>query len=162
MDFITFIAALGSVAAIATFVLTAPNAKMPSIKIHSWGFGSDLYLHPCFVLRFKFSTSFHSVEVLSVSLPGYRLRPRDTSFISSTGDPSVVSVNFETGLHGGEKEFAFDCFPVNGQPEPPQISQLSVRMRWHRISWSHKRLLSRPSKIDWAMLTPESDKKQNS
>lgn len=148
MNFIDILEPIGYCAAIGTLALMISNIKVPSIKVRTWTFNRDLYLHPCYVLRFSFRTTFPGVEVLSVSLPGYKIRPRDPSFVFTTGDPSVVSVRLESGIHGCEKEFAFDCFPLNGQPHPPQSSQLSVRMKWHCISWSCKRRVSLPSQID--------------
>lgn len=148
VTFIDILEPAGYCAAIATLMLMLSTIKFPSIKLRSWSFGKDLYLHPCYVLNFSFRTTIPSVEVLSVSLPGYRLRPRDSSFIFTTDDPSVVSVRLESGIRGCEKDFTFDCFPLNGQPQPPQSSQLRVRMKWHSLSWSWRRLLRRPNQID--------------
>lgn len=148
MTFIDILELAGYCAAIATLMLMLSTIKFPSIKLRSWSFGKDLYLHPCYVLHFSFRTTIPSVEVLSVSLPGYRLRPRDSSFIFTTDDPSVASVRLESGIRGCEKDFTFDCFPLEGRPRPPQISQLSVRMKWHCLSWSCRRRLSLPNQID--------------
>lgn len=148
VDFILLITALGSISAIAMLILYLATTTMPSIIDFVWRPGEDLYRHPCTILSFTYVSSFPRVRLVSVSLPGYELRPRESSSAFRTSDPSVVAIRLPAGLSGYSASFMFDCFPLKGQPLPPQNPQVSFRMRWHRISWSRKRLLKRPSQAE--------------
>ena len=148
VNFIDILEPLGYLCGIATLLILLGTTTMPSINDFEWRAGEDIYRQPCAILSFTYDSSFPRVKLVSVSLPGYELRPRESKFASRTSDPSVVRIKLPSGLHGYSQSFKIDCFPLKGQPQPPQSSQLSFRMRWHKISWCRKRLVRRPNQID--------------